>query len=54
MNKLEVIRGMRNHFVHGYDIMDIEVIYNTAKEDIPILKEFIDKHIKSLSSEKTE
>lgn len=36
------------------DIMDIEVIYNTAKEDIPILKEFIDKHIKRLFSEKTE
>lgn len=43
------IRGMRNHVAHGYDIMDSKTIFNTAKEDIPILEDFIDKDIKRLS-----
>lgn len=35
------IRGMRNRFAHGYGKMDIEKIFYTAVEDIPIVKEFL-------------
>ena len=45
-----VIRGMRNHFAHGYGSMDIELIFDTAIKDIPVLKEFCVKEIERLSS----
>lgn len=28
------IRGMRNRIVHGYDTINVEIVYNTAKESI--------------------
>lgn len=31
-----VIRGMRNHVAHGYEVMDSQIIFDTAKEDVPI------------------
>ncbi len=41
------IRGMRNRIVHGYDTIDLEIVWNTAKESIVILcdycKEILDK-----------
>jgi len=33
----EAIR-MRNFLIHGYDEVDIKVVWKTIKEDIPILK----------------
>ena len=39
------IRGMRNRFGHDYYNMDPKIIFDTALNDIPILKEFIDKEI---------
>ena len=36
----EPIRAMRNMFAHGYGSMDIEVIWETAINDIPVLLEF--------------
>ena len=39
------IRGMRNRFAHGYGKMDLDVIYSTAKEDIPELYKFIENEI---------
>ena len=47
INWYEII-GMRNHFAHGYGDMDIEVIFDTAIKDIPILKEFCIKEIDRL------
>ena len=41
----KAIRAMRNHFAHGYFKMDIKVIFETALEDIPRLKELIDIEI---------
>lgn len=36
------IRAMRNIFAHGYASMDIEVIWETATKDIPLLLKFCD------------
>ena len=36
---------MRNRFGHDYYNMDSKIIFDTALNDIPILKEFIDKEI---------
>lgn len=30
--------GMRNRIVHGYDGVDMSVVWDTIKEDMPILK----------------
>jgi uncharacterized protein with HEPN domain len=27
--------GMRDRIIHGYDMMDLEIVWNTAKEVIP-------------------
>jgi uncharacterized protein with HEPN domain len=34
------IKGMRNRFAHGYDMMDGSEIWETANKDIPILLRF--------------
>jgi len=31
--------NMRNFLLHGYDDVDLEVVWKTVKEDIPILKQ---------------
>lgn len=36
------IRGMRNFFAHNYGAMNREVIWKTAKQDIPALLDFCD------------
>ena len=33
------IRGLRNRIVHNYDGIDMAIVYETAKEDIPELAE---------------
>lgn len=39
------IRGMRNRFAHGYGKMDLNKIFYTAVEDIPIIQEFLKKQL---------
>ena len=39
------IRGMRNRFAHGYGKMDLDKIFYTATEDIPIIKSFLEKQV---------
>ncbi len=34
------IKGMRNLFAHAYDSMDLDKIWETAIDDIPVLKEY--------------
>ena len=46
------IKGMRNRFAHGYYDMDYSIIFDTAINDIPVIKEFIDKEIKKLMQQK--
>lgn len=31
------IRGMRNRLIHGYDSIDLSIVWETAKKDIPHL-----------------
>ena len=42
------IKGMRDHFAHGYGEMDSEIIFMTAVNDIPALKARLEKLQKSL------
>lgn len=37
------MRGMRNHLIHGYFDIDIKLVWQTAKERLPELKEYIQK-----------
>jgi uncharacterized protein with HEPN domain len=30
-----LIAGMRDHLIHGYDVVDLEEVWNTASNDIP-------------------
>ena len=39
------IRGMRNRFAHGYGKMDSTKIFYTGIEDIPVIKEFLEKEL---------
>ena len=41
------IKGMRNIFAHKYGTMDNEVSWNTAQEDIPELKKYIETIIRT-------
>lgn len=34
------IIGMRNRIVHGYDTINLEIVWNTANESIPELKKY--------------
>ena len=34
------IKGMRNRIVHGYDTINLEIVWNTAIESIPELKSY--------------
>lgn len=36
------MRGMRNRMIHNYFDINVDVVWNTIKEDLPILKEQID------------
>ena len=38
--------GMRDKLIHGYFGVDTKTLYKTAKDDIPPLKELIDKILK--------
>jgi len=40
-----LIKGMRNHFAHGYAMMKIIEIWETASEDIPNLLSFCNRII---------
>ena len=40
------IIGMRNRIVHGYDTINLEIVWNTAIESIPELKEYCKEILK--------
>ncbi len=31
--------GLRNHLIHGYDVVDLDIVWTTIKEDLPRLSE---------------
>ena len=41
------IISMRNRIVHGYDTVDFEIVWNTAKDNISQLLEYCNKIIES-------
>lgn len=44
------IKSMRNMFAHDYGSMDIDTIWKTATEDIPVLHEFCDSEVTRLET----
>lgn len=42
------IKGMRNKIVHEYFGVDVEILWKTVQEDIPVFKKQIAKLLKSL------
>ena len=42
------IIGMRNRIVHGYDTIDLEIVWFTSFESIPLLKEYCEKIISKI------
>ena len=34
--------GMRNRMIHGYDDIDLDIVWNTTQESIPVLLELIE------------
>ena len=40
-----MVRGMRNALAHGYSSIDADVLWQTAKNDIPMLFDFCDSQI---------
>ena len=40
------IIGMRNRIVHGYDTINLEIVWNTANESIPELIEYCKEILK--------
>lgn len=42
---------MRERFAHHYGDMDLEIIFNTALNDIPKLKDFIQKKLYNIESD---
>lgn len=45
----EAMRGMRNFVIHEYFGVDIASVWNTAINDIPVLKNQIEKVIKEIN-----
>ncbi|MCI8272658.1 MAG: DUF86 domain-containing protein [Clostridia bacterium] len=41
---------MRERFVHHYGDMNLEIIFDTALNDIPKLNEFIQKELKNIDN----
>ena len=40
-----MIYGMRNRIVHGYDGVDMSIVWDTIQDDFPKLKSQIEKYI---------
>ena len=39
------IYGMRNRIVHGYDGVEMKIVWDTIKMDLPLLKVELEKYI---------
>ena len=48
------IVGMRNHFAHGYQVVDFSEVWETAIKDIPELKDFCESVLKENDIDVTE
>ena len=43
------IRGMRNHIVHGYDRIDVAIVWEVVTRDLPPLVPHFERILKELS-----
>ena len=34
--------GMRHRLIHGYDVIDLDILYSTVREDLPVLIEALE------------
>jgi uncharacterized protein with HEPN domain len=41
------IVGMRNMLVHGYDVVDLDILWKTIEEDLPALHSMLDSIIEN-------
>ena len=48
--ELREIVGLRNRVIHGYDVVDDRIIWDTVKNDLPLLQ----AHISELIGEESE
>ena len=42
------VMGMRHKLIHGYFGVDVEIIWETLRKDVPILKRDVEKILKDL------
>nr|MDO8086749.1 DUF86 domain-containing protein [Candidatus Sigynarchaeum springense] len=40
------IAGMRDKLIHGYFVVDFDEVWKTIQADLPLLKAFVEKHVK--------
>ncbi len=43
------ISGTRNHLIHGYFSIDFDIVRDTTRNDLPILKEQVEEILENLS-----
>ncbi len=48
------ISGMRNRLIHGYDQVDLDILWSTITENLPPIIAILDSVIARLESEKKE
>lgn len=44
----QAIKGMRNLHAHDYENVDLEIVWNTLLEDIPVFKENLEKMLSEM------
>lgn len=45
----QIATAMRNRLIHGYFDVDAEIVWNTAQNDLPILKTEVEKILENLT-----
>jgi uncharacterized protein with HEPN domain len=37
------MRGMRNHLIHGYDVIDLEIVWHVLSDELPKVAALLEK-----------
>ena len=48
------IVGMRNRLIHGYDFLDLDILWQTVNEDLPLLIAELEKTVSPEDSQQQE